>query len=105
VEGDVCQLDSVAALTGRRFDRDMFLQSFGYISNPVRTLRVARTMLSDEGLILLTRAQPLGYALKRAERKGTSLGAEYFSRGAYSYRSSWNDQITLSKLPYTCRTC
>jgi SAM-dependent methyltransferase len=101
VQGDLSELDSVAALAGRRFDRIMFLQSFGYTSDPVRTLRAARTMLTDDGFILLTRTHPIRYALERAERNGTSLGEEYFSRGVYSYRSSWNDQITLSKLPYT----
>ena len=79
----------------------MFLQSFGYAYEPVRTLRAARAMLSDDGFVLLTRTQPIRYALERAERNGTSLGEEYFSRDLYSYRSSWNDQITLSKLPYT----
>jgi SAM-dependent methyltransferase len=101
VQGDLSELDSVAALAGRRFDRIMFLQSFGYASDPVRTLQVARTMLTDDGFILLTRTQPIRYALERAEGSGSSLGEEYFSKGAFSYRSSWNDQITLSKVPYT----
>ena len=101
VQGDLSELDSVAALKGRRFDRIMFLQSFGYASDPVRTLRAARTMLTEDGFILLTRTQPVRYALERAEQSGTSLGEEYFSRGVYSYRSNWNDQIMLSKLPYT----
>ena len=101
VQGDLCELHSIAALASRRFDRIMFLQSFGYATDPVRTLRAARTMLTDDGFILLTRTQPIRYALERAERNGTSLGEEYFSKGAYSYRSTWNDQITLSKLPYT----
>jgi SAM-dependent methyltransferase len=101
VQGDLSELDSVAALAGRRFDRIMFLQSFGYASDPVRTLRAARAMLTDDGFILLTRTQPIRYALERAERSGTSLGEEYFSHGEYSYRSSWNNEITLSKHPYT----
>jgi SAM-dependent methyltransferase len=101
VQGDLSEPDSIAALAGRRFDRVMFLQSFGYASDPVRTLRAARAMLAEDGFILLTRTQPIRYALERAERNGTSLGEEYFSRGAYSYRSGWNDQITLTKRPYT----
>jgi SAM-dependent methyltransferase len=101
VQGDMSELDSVAALAGRRFDRIMFLQSFGYASDPVRTLRAARTILTDDGFILLTRSQPIRYALERAERNGTSFGEEYFSRGVFSYRSSWSDQVTLSKVPYT----
>ena len=101
VEGDLSELDSIAALAGRRFDRIMFLQSFGYAADPVRTLRAARAMLAQDGFILLTRTQPIRYALERAERNGTSLGEEYFSTGLYSYRSGWNDQITLTKSPYT----
>jgi SAM-dependent methyltransferase len=101
VQGDLSELESMAALAGRRFDRIMFLQSFGYTPHPVRTLRAARTMLTEDGFILLTRTQPIRYAFERAERNGSSLGEEYFSRNVYSYRSSWNDQIALSKLPYT----
>jgi SAM-dependent methyltransferase len=101
VQGDLSKLDTVAVLAGRRFDRIMFLQSFGYASDPIRTLQTARAMLADDGFILLTRTQPIRYAIERAERNGTSLGEEYFSRGMYSYRSGWNDQITLTKRPYT----
>lgn len=101
VQGDLSELDSIAALAGRRFDRIMFLQSFGYASDPVRTLRAARAMLADDGFILLTRTQPIRYALERAERNGTSLGEEYFRSGSYSYPSAWNSQITLTKLAYT----
>jgi SAM-dependent methyltransferase len=101
VQGDLSELDSIPALAGRQFDRIMFLQSFGYASDPVRTLRVARALLAVDGFILLTRTQPIRYALERAERNGTSLGEEYFSTGMYSYRSGWNDQITLTKRPYT----
>lgn len=101
VQGDLSELEAVPALAGRRFDRIMFLQSFGYASDPVRTLRAAGSMLADNGFIVLSRTQPIRYALERAERNGTSLGEEYFSRDVYSYRSSWNDQIALSKRPYT----
>lgn len=100
-QGDLSELNSVASLAGRRFDRIMFLQSFGYTSDPVRTLRAVRAMLTDDGFILLTRTQPIRYALERAERNGTSLGEEYFRKGVYSYPSTWNHQITLSKLTYT----
>jgi SAM-dependent methyltransferase len=102
VRGDLSELDSIAELTDRKFDRIMFLQSFGYASDPVRTLKSARAMLANDGFILLTRTQPVRYALERAEQNGTSLGEEYFSTApTYSYRSGWNDQITLTKRPYT----
>lgn len=102
VRGDLSELDSIPALTGRKFDRIMFLQSFGYAADPLRTLKAARAMLARDGFILLSRTQPVRYALERAEQNGTSLGEEYFSTApTYSYRSGWNDQITLTKRPYT----
>jgi SAM-dependent methyltransferase len=102
VQGDLSDLESVPGLAGRRFDRILFLQSFGYAKDPVRTLRTARTMLADGGFILLTRTQPIRYAVERAERNGTSLGEEYFSTDLFSYRHrGWNDEVALKKRPYT----
>lgn len=101
IQGDLSDLDSVPGLAGRTFDRILFLQSFGYASDPVRTLRAARSMLTDDGFILLTRTQPIRYALERAEQNGTSLGEEYFTDSSFSYVTGWNDQITLTKRPYT----
>jgi SAM-dependent methyltransferase len=99
--GDLSDLGSVPALTGRTFDRILFLQSFGYAKDPVRTLRQARAMLAHDGFILLTRTQPIRYAVERAEQNGTSLGEEYFSAAPYTYRTGWNDQIALTKRTYT----
>ena len=102
IRGDLSELDSVPGLAGRTFDRILFLQSFGYAREPVRTLQTARAMLADDGFILLTRTQPIQYAIKRAEQNGTSLGEEYFSTSPFSYvHSGWNDKITLTKRPYT----
>lgn len=101
IRGDLSELELVPGLAGRRFDRIMFLQSFGYAKDPVRTLQAARAMLADDGFILLTRTQPIRYAVERAEQNKTSLGEEYFSTDPYSYRSGWNDQIALTKRPYT----
>jgi hypothetical protein len=102
IQGDLSDLSSVAGLAGRRFDRIMFLQSFGYAKDPVRTLRTARTMLADDGFILLTRTQPIRYAIERAEQNGTSLGEEYFSTDLFSFRHrGWNDEVALTKRPYT----
>jgi SAM-dependent methyltransferase len=101
IQGDLSALDSVAELAGRTFDRILFLQSFGYAKDPVRVLQSARAMLTPGGFILLSRTQPIRYALERAERNGTSLGEEYFSAAPFSYRSGWNDQITLTKRAYT----
>jgi SAM-dependent methyltransferase len=102
IQGDLSDLSLVPGLAGRRFDRIMFLQSFGYAKDPVRTLRTARTMLADDGFILLTRTQPIRYAIERAEQNGTSLGEEYFSTDSFSFRHrGWNDEVALTKRPYT----
>ena len=102
VEGDLSDLDSVPALAGRTFDRIMFLQSIGYANDPVRTLQIARRMLTDDGFILLTRTHPIRYAVERAEQNGTTLGEEYYSTTPYTYvHRGWDDQVTLTKRTYT----
>jgi hypothetical protein len=79
----------------------LFLQSFGYAKDPVRTLKSARAMLADNGFILLTKTQPIRYAVERAEQNGSSLGEEYFSKDSYTYRTGWNEQIALTKRIFT----
>lgn len=102
VEGDLSDLAAVPGLADRRFDRILFLQSFGYAADPVRALQIARDMLTEDGFILLTRTQPIRYALERAEQDGTSLGAAYFATESFVYRHrNWNEQVTLTKRPYT----
>jgi len=102
VRGDLSDLDSLPDLLDRSSDRVLFLQSFGYATDSVRTLRAARAMLAEDGFILLTRTHPVRYAVERAEQNKTSLGEEYFSTSPFSYvHSGWNDQIALSKRPYT----
>ncbi len=101
ISGDLSDLGAIPELSGRKFDRVLFLQSFGYTPDPVRTLREAKSLLTDDGFILLTRTQPIRYALERAEENDTSLGEEYFSGSTFSYRSGWNEQISLTKRAYT----
>lgn len=102
IQGDLSDLASVPGLADRRFDRILFLQSFGYAENPVRALQIARMILSDGGFILLTRTQPVRYAIERAEQNGTSLGEEYFSTKSFSCRHrGWNERASLTKRPYT----
>ena len=101
IRGDLSELGSIPGLASRTFDRILFLQSFGYAKEPVRTLQEARAMLADDGWILLTRTHPIRYAVERAEQNGTSLGEEYFSTNPFSYVSQWNSQITLTKQSYT----
>lgn len=102
IEGDLSDLANVPGLAGRRFDRILFLQSFGYAADGVKALQIARDMLTEDGFILLTRTQPIRYAIERAEQNRTSLGEEYFATESFAYRhANWNDQVTLTKRPYT----
>ena len=101
IRGDLSNPDSLPELSGRTFDRILFLQSFGYAKDPVHTLRAVRAMLNQDGFILLTRTQPIRYALERAEQNGTTLGEEYFSKVNYTYRTGWNEHIALTKRTYT----
>lgn len=102
IQGDLSDLAKVPGLAGRLFDRILFLQSFGYAEDPVHALTTARAMLKDDGFVLLTRTQPIRYALERAAENGTTLGEEYFSTSSFSYRHrSWNEGVTLTKRPYT----
>lgn len=101
LRADLNDLESIGELKDTTFDRVMFLQSFGYADDPVKVLSQAREMLSDDGFIVLSRTQPLRYALERAEQHGTSLGDEYFATAPYTYRSAWNEQIALTKRTFT----
>ena len=101
IRGDLSYPDRLPELSGRTFDRVLFLQSFGYAKDPVHTLRAARAMLTEDGFILLTRSHPIRDAVERAEQNGTSLGEEYFSRVDYTYRTGWNENIALTKRTYT----
>lgn len=102
LQGDLSDLSAVPGLSGRTFDRIAFLQSFGYAQDAVAALVTARSMLADEGFILLTRTQPVRFAIERAEQNGTTLGAEYFATESYDYRhGNWNDDVVLTKRPYT----
>ena len=102
IQGDLSDLAAVPGLADRQFDRILFLQSFGYATDGVRALQIAREMLTSNGYILLTRTQPIRYAIERAEQNGTSLGEEYFSTESFAYKHrNWNDQVTLTKRPYT----
>jgi SAM-dependent methyltransferase len=101
VQGDINALDSLEAVRGRQFNRILFLQSFGYATDPVATLRQAVRLLAEDGIILLTRTHPVRYAVERAERNGTSLGEEYYARGSWSGDSRWGSGISLTKRTYT----
>src|SRR5690349_18396228 len=101
IQADLSHPETVPQLQGRTFDRVLFLQSFGYAQDPVHTLRAARAMVNQDGFILLTRTQPIRYAVERTERNGTTLGEEYFSQVDYTYRTGWNEDSALTKRTYT----
>ncbi|WEG10554.1 class I SAM-dependent methyltransferase [Microbacterium horticulturae] len=101
VQGDLSRPIDISEVAGRTFDRILLLQSFGYATDPIETLRQARELLAKDGFILLTRTQPIRYAVERTEANGTSLGEEYFATSPHTYRSGWNDDITLTKRTYT----
>lgn len=102
VRADLSDLTLVPEVARHRFDRVMFLQSFGYAQDPVVALRAARELLTDDGFIIVTRTQPIRYALQRAEENGTTVGEEYFSTERFAYRhGNWDDSVTLTKRPYT----
>ena len=101
VRADLSHLDSLREIEGRSFDRIMFLQSFGYAIDPVRALKTARSLLAPGGYILLTRTQPIRYAIERAEANGTSLGEGYFAQTPHTHRNGWSEEIRLTKRPYT----
>lgn len=101
VRGDLSDPTALPATQNRLFDRILFLQSFGYAQDPVKALIAAKSLLTPDGFILLTRTQPIRYARERAEANGTSLGEEYFTQGEYTYNPGWNPDITLTKRTYT----
>ncbi len=102
VEGDLSDLAAVPGLAGRRFDRIPFLQSFGYAADggqgPAHRERgVDRRRLHPAHP---DSADPVRDRASGAN--GTSLGEEYFATESFAYRHhNWNDQVTLTKRPYT----
>lgn len=100
-EGDVNDLESIESVRGRQFDRILFLQSFGYATDPVATLRQARRLLAEDGFILLTRTHPVRYAVERSERNGSTLGGEYYARASYRDDNRWDSGVSLTKRTYT----
>ena len=101
IDADFNDFHTLPEVAGRKFDRILFLQSFGYSQDPVGILTRARTMLADNGFILLTRTQPIRYALERAEENDSLVGDEYFATEGFSTASVWNGEVTLTKQRYT----
>ena len=51
--GDLSTLDELTALDGRRFDVVLFLQSLAYAQDRARTLRAVRSLLTDDGVLVV----------------------------------------------------
>lgn len=104
VQGDLSALSTVPAVRGRRFDTILFLQSIGYSRDQTQTLTDARSLLAPDGRILVQRSHPIRFAVERAAANGTSLGEEYYSTQPLTYRSGWNDAISLTHSNETIST-
>jgi SAM-dependent methyltransferase len=78
------------------FDVALFLQSLSYATDRARTLRAVHDVLRPDGLLVVTRAHPIRFAVERAERDGIELGDAYHSTEPYEYQSRWNPDISLT---------
>lgn len=94
--GDLSELGSAPAVQGRRFDAILFLQTLAYATDQLKTLRDARSLLRDDGVLVVSRAHPVRFAVERAERDGLELGDAYHSTEVYSYPAQWNPEVTLT---------
>ncbi|MEU8226342.1 methyltransferase [Kribbella sp. NPDC048915] len=96
IPGDLSALDEIDSLTGRRFDVVLFLQTLAYARDRGRTLRTVRSMLADDGVLVVSMAHPIRWAVERSERDGMGLGDAYHAVGPISYPSRWNPEVTLT---------
>jgi 2-polyprenyl-3-methyl-5-hydroxy-6-metoxy-1,4-benzoquinol methylase len=94
--GDVSDLDQHPLVQGRRFDVIVFLQSLGYARDQTSTLQAARSLLRDDGVLVVSRAHPIRFAVERAESEGIPLGDAYHAATPPAYASSWNPEIQLT---------
>jgi SAM-dependent methyltransferase len=94
--GDLSDLGSLPSVQGRTFDKILFLQSLGYAADQVATLRATRSLLRDDGVLIISRAHPIRFAVERAERDTIGLGDAYHATAPYSYPSGWNAAVSLT---------
>jgi SAM-dependent methyltransferase len=94
--GDLSDLGSVPSVQGRTFDKVLFLQSLGYAADQVATLRAARSLVRDDGVLIVSRAHPIRFAVERSERDNIGLGDAYHATDPYSYQSGWNTEVSLT---------
>ncbi|MGZ0149301.1 class I SAM-dependent methyltransferase [Kribbella sp. WER1] len=102
--GDLSTLDELDVLHGSRFDVVLFLQTLAYARDRARTLRAVRSLMTDDGVLVVSMAHPIRYAVERSERDGVGIGDAYHAVGPYSYPSRWNPEITLTHTTDTFST-
>jgi hypothetical protein len=95
VAGDLTDLGVEPAVQGQQFDVVVFLQSLGYARDQVATLKAARAIMRAGGLLVVTRAHPMRFAVDRSEKEQIPLGEAYAS-GRTSYGADWNPEIEVS---------
>ncbi|WP_427886521.1 class I SAM-dependent methyltransferase [Kribbella sp. GL6] len=101
---DLSCLDELDALKGRRFDVVLFLQTLAYARDRARTLRTVRSLMTEDGVLVVSMAHPIRYAVERSERDGVGIGDAYHAVGPYSYPSLWNPEITVTHTTDTFST-
>lgn len=93
---DLSALDELEVLRNRRFDVVLFLQSLAYAQDRARTLRAVRSLMTEDGVLVVSMAHPIRYAVEKSERDGIGLGDAYHAVGPYSYPSGWNPDVVLT---------
>ncbi|MFD7153811.1 class I SAM-dependent methyltransferase [Kribbella sp. NPDC059898] len=101
---DLSSLDELDVLEGRRFDVVLFLQTLAYARDRARTLRTVRSLMTEDGVLVVSMAHPIRYAVERSERDGVGIGDAYHAVGPYSYPSLWNPEITVTHTTDTFST-
>lgn len=91
VEGDLSDLAAVPGLAGRRFDRILFLQSFGYAADGVKALQIARDMCRcHRTRAVTTSSSPSAFRKRRSssvERKSSKSSGEPVDRSYHAATS------------------
>jgi len=94
--GDLSELAGHPQVQRRAFDRVLFLQTLAYAADQVATLRAARSLLRDDGVLVVSRAHPIRFAVERSEASGLPLGDAYHSGAPITYAAPWNEDVSLT---------
>ncbi len=94
--GDLNSLEALSELKAAPFDLVLCLQSFGYVREKVTALKQMRAMLTPDGLLVLSRAHPMRFAVERSEARGIGLGSAYHDTSEYTYASGWDPSVEVT---------